>query len=395
MVGTFLSFEHVLQAIQVTRYSELASSTVIIFDHLITLDDEIELIWVSSILLRAEEHMKNLHDGKREVLGLLEKCYFYSTVTIRLHPSLSTITVCVPVPSIRLDKMVGYNDTYVLLALFASSHTNSVSLQFFKWQGWTGLLACMIAETILQMRLYALYSLNQKVLIAMVATFILTSATAAAIMGVVLSNLTAISLQLQGVVVCLPLTVSSSFYAFWIPILAFETVLCCLALFRGYQTFRTSGSPFQSGRKLVGMLIRDSIAYFLVMFGIYLTNLLVFAIDLTLIEVPIGWSIALSCVLGNRVILNVRREIAHPEDNQLHPHGHLPNPNEPPSPLGSHESKSTPSSSRCSKGGRWSLKGKERLEVAVEYESETLTDLEMAQLRSMREDDPDPDENFH
>ncbi|KAJ8090747.1 hypothetical protein PM082_018313 [Marasmius tenuissimus] len=62
-------------------------------------------------------------------------------------------------------------------------------MRFFQWQGWTGLLACMIAESILQMRLYALYSLNQRVLVMMVAAFLLTSAAAAAIMETVISNI--------------------------------------------------------------------------------------------------------------------------------------------------------------------------------------------------------------
>ncbi|KAF4616659.1 hypothetical protein D9613_008345 [Agrocybe pediades] len=37
-----------LRDIQVTRYAQLASSSIIVFDHLITLDEEINLIWKSS-----------------------------------------------------------------------------------------------------------------------------------------------------------------------------------------------------------------------------------------------------------------------------------------------------------------------------------------------------------
>ncbi|KAG6902126.1 hypothetical protein C0995_004072 [Termitomyces sp. Mi166 len=64
-------------------------------------------------------------------------------------------------------------------------------LHFFRWQGWTGLITCMIAEVILQMRLYAMYSLNKKVLALMGASFICTTAASAAIMGFVLSKITA------------------------------------------------------------------------------------------------------------------------------------------------------------------------------------------------------------
>ncbi|KAJ6468127.1 hypothetical protein C8R47DRAFT_1223418 [Mycena vitilis] len=37
-----------LRDIQATRYAQLASSAIIIWDHLITLDEEVELIWKSS-----------------------------------------------------------------------------------------------------------------------------------------------------------------------------------------------------------------------------------------------------------------------------------------------------------------------------------------------------------
>ncbi|TFK47650.1 hypothetical protein OE88DRAFT_1665914 [Heliocybe sulcata] len=36
----------VVSQIQQTRYAELASSVIVIYDHLVTLDQEIELIWV-------------------------------------------------------------------------------------------------------------------------------------------------------------------------------------------------------------------------------------------------------------------------------------------------------------------------------------------------------------
>ncbi|KAL0571563.1 hypothetical protein V5O48_010395 [Marasmius crinis-equi] len=164
----------------------------------------------------------------------------------------------------------------------------------------------------LQMRLYALYSLNRKVLAMMVATFIVTSTASAIIMGVVLSHITAASVNMpfvQGMSTCVPLNISPKFYTFWIPILAFETFLFCLALIRRYQTLQTSGSAFQPGKELVGVLIRDSVVYFSAMLAVCLTTSLLWSADLGLLDIPIGWTIAISCVLGNRAILNFRRTL--------------------------------------------------------------------------------------
>ena len=62
----------------------------------------------------------------------------------------------------------------------------------------------------------------------------------------------------------MPHGVSDKFYIFWIPMLAFEFLLCTLALIRGFQAFVSDGSLFRRGRDLVSILLRDSVLYFLV-----------------------------------------------------------------------------------------------------------------------------------
>ncbi|KAJ6576033.1 hypothetical protein DFH09DRAFT_1150238 [Mycena vulgaris] len=300
-----------LYAIQLTRFAQLASGSIIIFDHAITLDEEVELIWKSSWSM-----------GK--TLFIINRYYTLISVVINNY------------------------------ALFSPSLTDSFCLRFLAWQGWTGLIACMIAEVILQMRLYALYFLNKKVLALMIATFLLSSTSSAVIMGRALAGITARAHPLPGTTFCYPIGVPDYFFAFWIPIIGFESLLCGLALYRGFQTFRASGSLFQSGKKLVGILVRDSVLYFLVMFATYFTNMLVWVIAPTnLLEVPIAFSVALSCCLGNRIILNVRevnREIEHSKE---------------------HTGETIKDQSRQTRSSFFGP-------------AEQLTDLEMRQLRSMR-----------
>jgi len=206
------------------------------------------------------------------------------------------------------------------------------------------------------MRLYALYFLNKKVLALMVTTFIVSSASSAVIMGKVLQGITARAHALPGTTFCVPFGVPDYFFAFWIPIIGFESLLCGLALYRGFQTFRAAGSPFQSGRHLVAILIRDSILYFLVMFATYFTNMLVWVSAPTnLLEIPIAFSVALSCCLGNRMILNVREVNREIQSTKEHTVESI-----------KHQSRET----------RASFFGP----------TEQLRDIEMAQLRSMRAD---------
>ncbi|KAF5382345.1 hypothetical protein D9757_012725 [Collybiopsis confluens] len=133
----------------------------------------------------------------------------------------------------------------------APTHSiNNYCRKFFHWQGWTGLIASMIAETILQMRLYAMYFLDKKILCLMVGTFLLTSASAAAVINIAVNRMTGIlpfipfrrhfnyaetfdHLALSRVplvpdmTLCIPMSIPPYIYAFWIPILAFETLLFC------------------------------------------------------------------------------------------------------------------------------------------------------------------------
>lgn len=51
-------------------------------------------------------------------------------------------------------------------------------------------------------------------------------------------------------------------YAFWIPILSFECLLCTLAIMKGIQHFKMDGSYYYTGVRLVDILVQDSILYF-------------------------------------------------------------------------------------------------------------------------------------
>ncbi|GAW02927.1 hypothetical protein LENED_004607 [Lentinula edodes] len=322
-----------------SRYASLAASVIIVYDHLITLDNEFDLIWVGELRSRRFPARLML---RRKAHGQSEKVYSLLIVTIRWPLSLPTTTLSLE----QLSLIQGEFSTISVDWISSSScRANKFMIHFA--------LAAVFAETILQMRLYALYFLNKRILYLMVGSFILTSASAATIMSIAINQFQAETHLLPGLP-CVALHVPSYFYSFWIPILAFETLLCILALIRGFRAHTESGYPVRSdsGKRLVSLLIRDSVCYYVVMFATYLTCLLVWVVNIDLLEVPIGFSIAFSCVLGNRVIFNVRKV------NQ--------------EMKGSSETTTNDGTDKLD-----SLDDPEPL-------SDTLTDFEMAQLRSLR-----------
>ncbi|KAI0071670.1 hypothetical protein K474DRAFT_1712275 [Panus rudis PR-1116 ss-1] len=257
--------------VQTIRYAELGSSTIIVFDHLITLDQEIELIWKSGWSV-----------GK--TLFLINRYYTLAVVIF-----------------------------------------NNYSSRWFQWQGVTGVFAFIVGELILQLRLYALYFLDKRVLALMAFVFFGAVVSASTLMGIFLSQITATSHIIPGLSFCVPLNIPTHFFAWWIPILISETLLCGLALYRGFQSYYSQNTIFQSGRDLIEILIRDSVLYFLVLFGVYLCNTIIFILgDQAQLESAIGYSVAMSCVMGNRLCLNVRGMLYDDEDILPRNSGALP-----------------------------------------------------------------------
>ncbi|KAI0371864.1 hypothetical protein BV20DRAFT_940904 [Pilatotrama ljubarskyi] len=234
-----------IPTIEKTRYAELASTVIILFDHVITLDQE--------------------------------------------HSSWS------------LGKVLFLMNRYYALCIV-------ICLSWFRWQGWTGVITFIVAELILQLRLYALYFRDKRVLACMLTICLGAAASSAFVMGDALAHITSVAVTLpSGSTVCVPTGLPSHFYAFWIPMLVSESVLCGLALFRGFQSYSPGSTVFQSGKRIIEILVRDSLFYFVIIFATYLTNTIIFFTRPdSEVEISIGFAVALSVVMANRLCLNVR-----------------------------------------------------------------------------------------
>ncbi|KAH9896783.1 hypothetical protein C8Q73DRAFT_789102 [Cubamyces lactineus] len=265
-----------LPAIEKTRYAELSSTVIILFDHIITLDQEINLIWHS-------------HWSLGKILFLLNRYY----------------ALCIVI----FNNYALFNNNNL-----TDSHSTHRSppfscLSWFRWQGWTGVITFVIAELILQLRLYALYFRDRRILACMVSVCLGAAASSAYVMGSGLSHITSVAVTLPHTrsTVCVPSGLPGNFYAFWIPMLISESVLCGLALFRGFQSYRPGSNVFQSGRRIIEILVRDSLSYFVIIFATYLVNAILFLTRPdSEVEIPIGFAVALSVVMSNRLCLNVR-----------------------------------------------------------------------------------------
>lgn len=144
-----------------------------------------------------------------------------------------------------------------------------------------------IPLAILQVRVYAVYLLNKRVLAFTLICYIISSAAA---IWIISNNLrsspgqsehllrscrnsvlkeSCVSLGVARPIpngkTCLHPSLSASIYAVWIVMLLFDLALFSLIVAKGVNEYRAYGSSiFRGGRSLFGILIRDSVLYFLV-----------------------------------------------------------------------------------------------------------------------------------
>ncbi|KAH8118864.1 hypothetical protein DFH11DRAFT_1502867 [Phellopilus nigrolimitatus] len=276
----------IAQGLWYGRLCSVSSSTIIAYDHLITFEDEVRLIWRS-----------RWSAGK--VLFLISR--YYNVFTI------------------------------IFNSIFLYSPTITERFVWLRWQAVSGIFTYGVTEIILMLRLYAMYSASRVVLWLMAGGFALMLAAELAIVGFSThAQIRAVDAAPNTVLpmdLCVLTDTWPRSNLYWVPFLVFETLLFALALARGMRSLRENelglrprglkqglsrlggdmGCRSSRAMKAMEVLIRDSVLYFLLTLAIYLANFLAWTIDDGRIgEIPVTLAVALSTVMGQRLLLNIR-----------------------------------------------------------------------------------------
>ncbi|KAF9542668.1 hypothetical protein CPC08DRAFT_716913 [Agrocybe pediades] len=226
-------------AIQASRYAHLSAGVIILYDHVITLDQEVSLVWQEPLSLGKILFLSNRY------------CAFFTTM-------------------------------YVFYSVMSPPNLKSFCTQVYRWQGWTSIVITILAQAILQLRIYALYSKNKRILIAMSILFIVSVSASALITSEILSRLTGVLYPIPPLgQFCLQNRVKLRiYYTFWIPAMAFDVFLSVLTISKSFKLRKSLATSVfcQTGEKLVDVFFRDSAIYFVVITATYITCMLVWII---------------------------------------------------------------------------------------------------------------------
>ncbi|KAF9551430.1 hypothetical protein CPC08DRAFT_823181 [Agrocybe pediades] len=253
-----------LHELQVIRYTRLVAVAAVIYDHIITFGVEVDLVW-------------------RGKWSLVKALFFM----IRYYILAATIVTC--------------------YGIFTPVLTDRVSTRIFQWEIVTTSLSAILIQAVLQIRIYALYYKNKKILIFMLVAYGITTAFSAWVLSFDLSAGESLAMQIPGGATCTLPPLPSRAFAFWIPINVYDAILCALAVYRGFVTFRLERSSGTLGSTLLNVMLRDSVFVFGLLTLAYMAGLVEWIkAPIAYAQIPAAFTVAMCCVLGSRMILNIR-----------------------------------------------------------------------------------------
>ncbi|KAF8843232.1 hypothetical protein BDN67DRAFT_964600 [Paxillus ammoniavirescens] len=263
LVAEYISAVHL---VQLTRFCQMAPYVVMLYDHFLTFDQEIEHIWNKPWTLTSILYITLRYPGS--AFG-----WFSATA-------------------------------------FLGSWSYNFCKIFIYVQGWPASVTVWLVQFILQMRLYALYNKSKKLVVFTGAIYL---AEIIAMSGILLKanlDVETSNHPLPGINICTALMTPSVFYSFWIPPLIFESILCFLSIWIGVKRSRQYLQPalVKGNRmRLVNVVIMGNVMYF---FGILLSCVVNAAMWQALgpgwIEIPEGFPQAIEIIAGCRLILHIR-----------------------------------------------------------------------------------------
>ncbi|KAF5340164.1 hypothetical protein D9757_015210 [Collybiopsis confluens] len=173
-----------------------------------------------------------------------------------------------------------------------------------------GTLQVFAIEGILITRVYGIYDNNNKLLRVLCIYLAGTVATSIILITLPFRGAQFTSQPAPGVHVCTTVLPPQNIWSFWIPILAYETTLFLLVLFRVLQhCLEENPCKLEFTTRILNIVVRDSLAYFLVVLIAYTINALVWRFaSPELFLVLHGITLASITIAATRMIINLKEE---------------------------------------------------------------------------------------
>ncbi|CAL1694773.1 unnamed protein product [Somion occarium] len=274
-----------VNALDIGKRSRAAAIGLLFYDHLVTLDLEVNLIWTQA---------KNWPAFLLFVFNRFFALTYLVFDSIPLTPS--------GVVSSRMYRNNLYNwelaERLICRCVIYLMCDDIVTL-----------LTTLTVQAVLQLRVYALYERSRKILILLLTLCAMEVATMAVLVAITISRLSHLPV-VSTPTGCYYSGVLSFSALFWIPGLIYEPILFALVAYKAWS-FKKQGPQIP----LISRIARDSLLYFVAVFAELLIGTVIWARYPTYINVIMPWSAALPSILCSRLLLNMR-EMVYDQGNR-------------------------------------------------------------------------------
>ncbi|KAI0803218.1 hypothetical protein BC629DRAFT_1492695 [Irpex lacteus] len=255
-----------INALIIGKRFRTAAICLLIYDHFINLDREIELVWKK----RKGHPVFFLYIFNRFfVFGY----YIFDSIPLTYNGIVSTkVGICV---------------FYLMLDVIVTT------------------VATLVVQAILQLRIYALYDRSRKVLCMLLVLCALEATGMSLLVGLTMKHLFHTNIP-DTSVGCAYQSLPKISFLFFIPSLLYEPILCGMAAYKALSS--TVRVP------LINRIARDSLMYFIAIFVELLVSTLVWAKASGWMNLINPWSAALPSLLGSRLILSMREAVEKQND---------------------------------------------------------------------------------
>ncbi|KDQ53610.1 hypothetical protein JAAARDRAFT_209953 [Jaapia argillacea MUCL 33604] len=264
-----------IQDIQSTRFLQISAAGLTIYDHIITIEQEYELIWTKRWSLAKVLFILNRYLGDAVMIAAI-------------------------VVSLQSDVSQGVSATWFPIQAWLSSAI-----------GWS-------LQAIMQLRIYALYNRSKPVTMFMAVCFLTQIIAMATVLGTASPGLKTLNEPIPQIKSCVVINVPRYYFSYWIFIIVYDAVLLCLSAYQGLRDYaRRRAMGKGTGSSLIGVLLRDSFLYYFVVLVLYIADAITWLRDPSKLEIPEGLTLAMSVILGSRLVLNLRRAYYAPISEEL------------------------------------------------------------------------------
>ncbi|KAF9007741.1 hypothetical protein BDZ89DRAFT_1168438 [Hymenopellis radicata] len=260
-----LALFEALRHLRLVTYFDVSATALYVFDYLLTLEQEVELIWGSEWTIT-------------KLLYLVTRYSPFVNAGVILWQQLT--------PNMSAENCV----------------------LVVKMDGWMATAGIMLAEVILTLRTWAIWNRHRFLTVCMPALFLVYSVVGFTVMGIFLSSLKFLILPLPDLKGCLVSAGNPIFRWDFIIIMIYEAVMLLLMVVKSYQQFREAREIGSS--RLLHVVLKDGIIYYLYLSVLNIMNVIVISIlapDLATLIAELERVI--HGMLACRVITNIRAQL--------------------------------------------------------------------------------------